>query len=79
MSVGAFKLPPEKGEPVTGVSMPELEFNEKPEIVLSTLFATNKKAPVGSVATPKGCCPVVAVDMADKDPLLMLKVETVPA
>lgn len=79
MSVGAFKLPLEKGNPVIGDSMPEVELMEKPDIVLSTLFTTNKKAPVGSAATPKGCCPVAAVAVAVKDVLLMLKVETVPA
>ena len=59
--------------------MPEPEFKEKPEIVLSTLFTTNRKLPLGSVATPNGCWPVAAVDIADKDPPLMLNVETVPA
>lgn len=79
MSVGAFRLVLEKGEPDTGESIPEPELMEKPEMVLSTLFTTNRKAPLGSVATPKGCCPVLAVPVADKEPLLMLKVETVPA
>jgi len=59
--------------------MPEPEFTEKADTLLSTLFTTNKKAPLGSVVTPNGCWPVAADDMTDKDPLLMLKVETVPA
>lgn len=79
MSVGAFRPPPEKGKPISGESIPEAELTEKPDTVLSTLFTTNTNAPVGSVATPNGCWPVAAVDIADKDPLLMLKVDTVPA
>lgn len=79
MSVGAFKLPPEKGDPDRGDNMPEVELMEKLDIVLSTLFTTNRKAPVGSAATPNGCWPVAAVAVAVKDALLILKVETVPA
>ncbi len=59
--------------------MPEFGLREKPEIVLSILFTTNRKAPVGSAATPKGCWPTAAVEIPDKLPLLMLNVETVPA
>ena len=79
MSVGALKVPSEKGNPVMVDSAPELEFMENPESVLSTLFATKRKASEGSVETPNGCWPVFAVDVGDKEPLLIAKVETVPA
>ena len=78
MSVGAL-LPSAKGEPINGEIMPVAEFTEKAEMVLSTLFTTKMKLPVGSTARPKGCCPVATSVIGASVPLLLLKDTNVPA
>jgi hypothetical protein len=57
MPVGAL-TPARNGEPERGERAPVVGSTEKAEIVLSALFATYKNAPVGSNASPNGCCPV---------------------
>jgi len=75
MPVGAMP-PTENGEPGSGESIPVIRSTEKPEMVLSTLFATYKKLPVGSSATPNGWWPVATeVEIGDRVPLLRLKTD----
>src|ERR1700761_4700106 len=78
MSVGAFMVP-EKGDPLTGVAMPEDEFTENTETLLSTLLTVKRNPPLESSATPNGCCPVGTSAIEDRTPLLILKADTVPA
>jgi hypothetical protein len=54
MPVGALPLA-RNGEPERGERLPVVGSTEKAEMVLSTLFATYKNAPVGSNASPNGC------------------------
>src|SRR6185312_9579948 len=52
MSVGAF-APSITGKPERGESVPLAELTANPEIVLSTLFTTERNCPVGSSESPK--------------------------
>src|SRR6202022_3222453 len=76
MPVGA--LPPAgNGEPERGESIPVMRSTEKAEMVLSSLFATYKRLPVGSNASPNGCWPVgTGAEIGDRAPLLRLKADT---
>ena len=58
--------------------MPVAEFTEKAEMLLSSLFTTYKKLPLGSSATPKGCWPVgTGLAMVVTEPLLKLNADNV--
>ena len=78
MSVGAFN-PPENGEPLRGETIPVDASTEKAETLLSTLLTTNRNVPVGSRATPNGCCPVGTSAIKERLPFTILNSDKVPA
>src|ERR1700674_370717 len=69
--------PAGNGAPGTDANIPCVGSTTKAEMVLSTLLTTYRNLPLGSSATPKGCCAVGTGDATgDRVPLLRLKAET---